>query len=645
MRTRTAVPVAFVAAVVVAAVAAPLIAGQDVEAPSRELAAQLYQKPGYSPYAGRNFPTRVFWGDTHLHTALSLDGAAVGCRTGPDVAYRFARGEEVVTSTGQAVKLSRPLDFLVVSDHAEGFGAMGEIVKGNPELMRDPTLRRWHDLIAQGGDSAFQALMEIVGPGGALSDSSQMPDALEDQAFVRSMWEPYIQAAERFNEPGKFTAFIGYEWTSMPDGDNLHRVVVFRDGADKAARTMPLSALESANVEDLWKVLDAYEQQTGGRVLAIPHNPNVSGGRMFALADFVGNPLTREYAEKRARWEPLMEATQQKGDSESHPVLSPADEFASYEKWDKMNLGATKKHENAWLEAEYARAALKNGLKLEAELGANPFKFGMIGSTDSHVGISAVEEENFFGKMTNYEPSAHRAEHVAYKLEGEQIQGADLSASGYAGVWATENTREAIWDAMKRKEVYASTGPRMTVRFFGGWEFEPADALNRLPAAAGYAKGVPMGGDLRTAPAGKVPTFLVAAAKDPMGANLDRYQIVKGWLDAQGQLHEKVYDVVWSDAAKRKVDARTGKVPAVGSTVDVANASWTNTIGAPELIAVWKDPDFDPAERAFYYGRVIEIPTPRWTAYDAKYYGLELGPEIAMTTQERAYTSPIWYTP
>jgi hypothetical protein len=644
MKTRTARRLAAAAATAVA-LAAPLAAGQDVEAPSKELAAQLYQKPGYSPYAGRNFPTRVFWGDTHLHTALSLDGAAVGCRTGPDVAYRFARGEEVVTSTGQAVKLSRPLDFLVVSDHAEGFGAMGEIVKGNPDLMRDPTLRRWHDLIAQGGDSAFQALMEIVGPGGALSDSSQMPDALEDQAFVRSMWEPYIQAAERFNEPGKFTAFIGYEWTSMPDGDNLHRVVVFRDGADKAARTMPLSALESANVEDLWKVLDAYEQQTGGRVLAIPHNPNVSGGRMFALADFVGNPLTREYAEKRARWEPLMEATQQKGDSESHPVLSPADEFASYEKWDKMNLGATKKHQESWLEAEYARAALKNGLKLEADLGANPFKFGMIGSTDSHVGVSAVEEENFFGKMTNYEPSAHRAEHVAYKLEGEQIQGADLSASGYAGVWATENTREAIWDAMKRKEVYASTGPRMTVRFFGGWEFEPADAQNRLPAAIGYAKGVPMGGDLRAAPAGKVPTFLVAAAKDPMGANLDRYQIVKGWLDAQGQLHEKVYDVVWSDAAKRKVDAKTGKVPAVGSTVDVANASWTNTIGDPELIAVWRDPDFDPAERAFYYGRVIEIPTPRWTAYDAKYYGLELGPEIAMTTQERAYTSPIWYTP
>jgi hypothetical protein len=645
MKTRTARRLVAAAAAAAVALAAPLSAEQDVEAPSKDLAAQLYQKPGYSPYAGRSFPTRVFWGDTHLHTALSLDGAAVGCRTGPDVAYRFARGEEIVTSTGQAVKLSRPLDFLVVSDHAEGFGAMGEIVKGNPELMRDPTLRRWHDLINAGGDSAFKALMEIVGPGGALSDSSQMPDALEDVNFVRSMWEPYIQAAERFNEPGKFTAFIGYEWTSMPDGDNLHRVVVFRDGADKAVRTVPLSALESANVEDLWKVLDAYEQETGGRVLAIPHNPNVSGGRMFALADFVGNPLTREYAEKRARWEPLMEATQQKGDSESHPVLSPADEFASYEKWDKMNLGASKKHQDAWLEAEYARAALKNGLKLESELGVNPFKFGMIGSTDSHVGISAVEEENFFGKMTNYEPSPHRAEHVAYKLEGEQIQGADLSASGYAGVWATENTREAIWDAMKRKEVYASTGPRMTVRFFGGWEFEAADARNRLPAAVGYAKGVPMGGDLRTAPKGKVPTFLVAAAKDPMGANLDRYQIIKGWLDADGKLHEKVYDVVWSDAAKRKVDPKTGKVPAVGSTVDVANASWTNTIGDPELIAVWKDPEFDPAERAFYYGRVIEIPTPRWTAYDAKYYGLELGPEIAMTTQERAYTSPIWYTP
>jgi hypothetical protein len=547
----------------------------------------------------------------------------------------------VTTSSGQPARLSRPLDFLVVSDHAEAFGSMVELMKSNPALLANPAIKRWHDMIKQGGDPAFKAALELID---CVSDTSKMPAEFKDPEFIRSVWDPYVKTADRFNEPGKFTAFIGYEWTSQPEGDNLHRVVIFRDAADKALQTVPFSALDSQNVEDLWKILAAYEEKTGGRVLAIPHNGNVSGGRMFALVDFLGNPLTRKYAETRARWEPLLETTQPKGDSESHPFLSPTDEFAGYEKWDKFNLGSTKLHQDSMFEFEYSRAALKNGLMLEEKLGLNPFKFGMIGSTDSHVGISAVEEDNNFSKAPPYEPNPHRAMHPMLTLGDKQYMGYELAASGYAAVWAMENTRESIWDAMKRKEVYATTGSRMTVRFFGGWDFDAKDATTRNPAVPGYSKGVPMGGDLRDAAAGKSPTFLVAALKDPIGANLDRIQIIKGWLDAKGQVHEKVYDVVWADADRRKPGA-DGKLPPVGSTVDVANASWTNTIGDPELITAWKDPSFDAAQRAFYYARVIEIPTPRWTAYDAKRFGITLPKEVPMTTQERAYTSPIWYTP
>ena len=616
--------------------------GSDAGRLDAATAEKVFKKPGYSPYAGRNFPTRPFFGDTHLHTAISLDAGAVGCRVTPADAYRFARGEEVTTSTGQPARLSRPLDFLVVSDHSEAFGSMVAVMKNDPLLMANPQIKRLKDMIDEGGDTALKAAWELIG---MVSDSAKMPAEFKDPGFIRTIWEPYVKTAEQFNEPGKFTAFIGYEWTSMPQGDNLHRVVIFRDSADKAVRTLPFSAIQSENVEDLWKVLAAYEESTGGRVLAIPHNGNISGGRMFALVDFMGNPLTRKYGETRARWEPLVEATQQKGDGESHKFLSPTDEFASYEPWDKMNLNAVKLHDDAWFQAEYARAALKNGLKLEQTLGANPFKFGMIGSTDSHTGISAVEEDNFFAKGPPYEPSADRTNHVFTKLGEKRVMSWELAASGYAAVWATENSREAIWDAMKRKEVYATTGSRMLVRFFGGWDFGAKDALTRNPGIVGYTKGVPMGGELSQGPAGKAPTFLVGALKDPIGANLDRIQIVKGWLDAKGQVQEKVYDVVWGDADKRKADPKTGKLPPVGSTVDVPNAVWTNTIGDPELIAVWKDPNFDPALRAFYYARVIEIPTPRWTAYDAKHYSIKLPPEVPMTTQERAYTSPIWYSP
>jgi hypothetical protein len=387
----------------------------------------------------------------------------------------------------------------------------------------------------------------------------------------------------------------------------------------------------------------AYEEKSGGDVLAIAHNGNLSNGRMFPVIEsFTGKPVDREYAEGRVRWEPLYEATQIKGDGETHPFLSPNDEFAGFERWDKGNLDLSEAKRPEMLEFEYVRAALKNGLRLERDLGANPYKFGLVGSTDAHTGLAAVEEENFFGKTSSSEPSPTRAMHPFAQNAGRTIMGWEQTSSGYAAVWATENTREALFDAMERRETYATTGPRMVVRFFGGWDFEATDAQTRSPGAVGYAKGVPMGGDLREAPAGKAPAFLVAALKDPIGANLDRIQVVKGWLDGDGRVQEKVYDIAWSDGRQPGTD---GKLPAVGSTVDVANATWTNTIGDPELIAVWTDPDFDPALRAFYYARVIEIPTPRWTAYDAKRFGVTMPPEAPMTTQERAYTSPIWYTP
>jgi Protein of unknown function (DUF3604) len=389
--------------------------------------------------------------------------------------------------------------------------------------------------------------------------------------------------------------------------------------------------------------MQAWQDKTGGSLLAIPHNGNISNGLMFRVETYNGGPLTRDWAATRAKWEPVYETTQIKGDGESHPSLSPNDEMAGYETWDKGNLTLTPKTPGM-IEYEYSRQALKNGLKIEQQLGVNPFKFGMIGSTDAHTSLAAIEEENFFGKHSGVEPNPERVKDVVMTFGGKSLMAWEQASSGFAGVWATENTRESLWDAMKRKEVYATTGPRMVVRFFGGWDFVAKDARTRDPAEAGYSKGVPMGGDLRQAPAGKAPTFLVAALKDPLSGNLDRIQIIKGWLDKTGTVRERIYDVVWADAARRKPNA-AGKLPRVGNTVDVANATWSNSIGDPELITVWRDPAFDPSVRAFYYARVIEIPTPRWTAYEAKRFGIQMAKEIPMITQERAYTSPIWYTP
>lgn len=615
-------------------------------APEAKSIETAFPQAPYSPYAGRNFPVRPFFGDTHLHTAFSMDAGAFGATLGPVDAYRFARGEEVVSSSGQRAKLSRPLDFLVVADHSDNMGFFPAMMSGNPTILKNSTGKRWYDMIRAG--SGNKAAMEIIV---AFSQGTFPTDIMffPGTEGYGNAWKQTIDAAEQFNDPGRFTAFIGYEWTSNTGGNNLHRNVIFRDDASFARQVEPFTVYPpygSDNPVHLWEWMQAFEDKTGGDVLAIAHNGNLSNGRMFPTVEAFGDRIDRDYMETRAKWERLYEVTQTKGTGEAHPFLSPNDEFSNFELWDKGNLDGSVAKTNEMLQYEYARAALKNGLMLEAKRGANPYKFGLIGSSDAHTGLSAMAEENFFGKTTPQEPSAERSSAVFVRnaATGVTIMDWEVSASGYAAVWATDNTREAIFDAMERREAYATTGTRMIVRFFGGWDFQDSDALSRHPAHRGYTGGVPMGGDLSDAPDGKSPTFLVAALKDPIGANLDRIQIVKGWMDSRGALHEKVYEVVWADAEKRAAGA-DGRVPPVGNTVDVANATWTNTIGAPELITVWKDPDFDPDERAFYYARVLEIPTPRWTAHDAKFFGTQPLDDATMFLQERGYTSPIWYTP
>jgi hypothetical protein len=463
--------------------------------------------------------------------------------------------------------------------------------------------------------------------------------------MMQAVWAKVVENADKYYLPGRFTTFHGFEWTSHPNGNNMHRVVIFRDGTDRTSQVLPFSQYDSDDAEDLWEYMAAYEEKTGGRVLAAPHNANLSNGYMFDTKTYSGRRLTREYAETRMRFEPIAEVTQQKGDGEAHPFLSPDDEFADFETMDAGNIDGTVAKTNDMLSREYARGALKEGLRQEEKLGANPFKFGMIGSSDNHTALPTTREENNFSKASFVEPSPDRAEHplVAGAKPELSIMEYDVGASGLAAVWARENTREAIWDAMERKEVYATSGTRLKVRVFGGWDFA-ADEVHRPDfARIGYARGVPMGGDLSDAPNGKAPSFMIRALRDADGANLDRAQVIKGWIDRQGEVHERIYDIVVSDGRVIGDDGRAHEP--VGTTVDLADASYSNTIGDPVMAGHWIDPDFDPSQSAFYYVRVIEIPTPRWTAYDAKFFDIEMPPEAAMTVQDRAYTSPIWYTP
>jgi hypothetical protein len=598
------------------------------------------KKSGYSPYPEVTFPNRVYFGDTHLHTTYSADAGMIGNTLGPEEAYRFAKGQSVKSSTGVQARLARPLDFLVVADHAENLGLAPLLMARDPGLMGTEFGKELRKRVDAGDlPGAWDYWSKAKASG-------KDPLAGQDQIY-RTAWQKITEAAEKHNEPGRFTAFIGFEWTSTYARNNLHRNVIFRGGKRNADTIIPFSSYDSVDPEDLWKWMAAYEQKTDEKLLAIPHNGNLSNGLMFDEVTLRSKkPLDRDYAQRRARWEPLYEVTQMKGTGEAHPMLSPRDEFANFEIWDKGQLGPAPKTPDM-LPREYARAALKGGMAYEAKLGINPFKFGMIGSTDAHTSLATTTEDNFFGKVAAVEPSADpiRFDEVIGGIGGTPdiaIYARQTSASGLAAVWSRDNTREALWDAMARREVYGTTGTRLVVRVFGGYDFIARDIERSDFAANGYAKGVPMGGDLKAAPAGKAPSFLVVARRDADGANLDRIQMVKGWLDTKGVPQEKVYDVAWSGNRKPGKD---GKLPPVGNTVNVPDASYTNSIGAPYLAAHWKDPSFDPKLRAFYYVRVLEIPTPRWTTFDAKFFKVALPKDVPASIQERAYTSPIWYTP
>lgn len=593
----------------------------------------------YSPYVEDDYPNRVYFGDTHLHTSYSTDAGMIANTLGPIEAYRFAKGEVVTSSTGLKTRLQRPLDFLVIADHAESLGLAPMIAESNERLLQTEVGKKLYDLVNAGKNVAAYGLWSKT----RQTDGDPLADL---QDVVKSFWERQTSTAEQFNNPGKFTALIGFEWTSMPQGNNLHRVVIFRDNKQKADQQLPITSYDTLDPEILWSWMADYEQRTGGQILAIPHNGNLSNGLMFDSVTLNGKALDRNYAKRRARWEPLYEVTQMKGDGEAHPLLSPTDEFADFETWDKGSFGSQAKTVDM-MPREYARAGLKSGLAWEQKLGVNPFKFGMIGSTDSHTSLATATEDNYFGKVSVMEPEV-RAKQMLTAITGRtgepEVQNLvwQTSAAGLAAVWARENTREALWDAMARKEVYATTGTRIRLRLFAGWNFHASDLDRPGFAKYGYANGVPMGGDLN-AGGGASPTFLIQVLRDPDGANLDRIQIVKGWMNADGNTQERIYDVAVSDG--RKIDANGRCSTPVGNTVDTVGPSYRNSIGEPQLMAFWKDPDFDPSQHAFYYVRVLEIPTPRWTLYDAARLGTIIPAEAPHTIQERAYSSPVWHTP
>jgi hypothetical protein len=616
--------------------------------PGEDQLSELYTGKAYSPFAGRTFPERPLWGDSHLHTSLSFDAGAFGNRLGPRVAYRFARGEEVVSSTGQPLRLARALDWLAITDHSDGMGFTDDALAASPFVTNYEQGARWSKGFRAGGQEAVNATLDMIQ---TFSQGKMDPEMFANYSpgsrRYATLWDEVINNAEEFNDPGQFTAFIAFEWTSLVKGANMHRNVIFRDNADRARQVVPYTTVPpigSADPLDLYKYLENYEARTNGAIMALAHNGNLSNGIMFPVdRQYTGKRIDKFYVEQRAKWERIYEITQIKGDGETHPFLSPDDEFADYGTWDVGNLDLSEAKTDDMLAGEYAREALKNGLVLEKKLGTNPYKFGFTGGTDSHTSLSTAEEGNFFGKHAGYEPSPERLTHPFVQTENGEIFAWQMVAAGITAVWAHENTRASIFDAMDRKELYGTTGPRITVRFFGGWNYTEADINSREPAFRGYEKGVPMGADLsKPAEDATAPSFMVYALRDPIGANLDRIQIVKGWLDSDGETHEKVYNVAWSDGRKLGDD---GRLPAVGNTVELASATWANTIGASELATVWTDPDFNPADSAFYYARVLEIPTPPWYAYDAFRFGSDIPEDAPTSQQERAYTSPIWYTP
>ena len=593
----------------------------------------------YSPFVDREYPDQVLFGDTHSHTNLSFDAGLVGTSLDVDAAFRFARGETVRSNSGQPVQLVRPLDFLVITDHAELIGLAPQIQSSAPELLADPWGKWVHERFNSGQEGRMEAFGSILEAG------TSGINPMSSNEAGRSIWIDFVEKTDTYNDPGRFTAMSGFEWSSSPDGNNLHRVVIFRGGAENTSRTVPFDMFDSPDPEDLWKYMARYEEAVGGQVFAIPHNGNLSNGLMFSDETLGGKRLDSDYAERRMRWEPLIEVAQMKGDGEAHPLLSPDDEFADFETWDVSNIDGSAGKTEEMLPFEYARSALKLGLELGEKLGANPYKFGMSAASDTHTGLSTTREDNYFGKYMHTEPSAdrHNDEVIPADDPALRILTSEESAAGLTAVWARENTRGDIFDSMRRKEVYGTTGTRIRVRVFGGWEFTPEDVPARDFVDRGYRNGVPMGGDLINAPDGAAPSFIIRALRDPDGANLDRVQIVKGWLDDDGESQERIYDVAVSDGRQIDSDGRAREL--VGSTVDVAQATFSNTIGNAILSAHWQDPDFDADESAFYYVRVLEIPTPRWTTHDAAFFDIDLPDNVPTTIQDRAYTSPIWYTP
>jgi hypothetical protein len=618
-----------------------LVSGQLFASPYDVVVTEedVKQAPVYSPHVGRAYPDNIFFGDTHFHTNLSFDAGLVGTRLDAHAGFRFARGEEVNSNTGQRVQLIRPLDFLAITDHAELIGLAPMLQSSDPLLLADPWGKWAHEQFNAGQEGRMALFAEII----RLS-TVEGTNPFSNDAAARNIWQRFVELADTYNEPGRFTTLTGFEWSSTPKGDNLHRVVMFADGADRTSQIVPFSMFDSDDPEDLWRFLANYEDSTGGRAISPAHNGNVSNGLMFDGKDFKGKKIDRAYAELRMRFEQLYEVTQIKGDGEAHPFLSPDDEFADYENWDVGNLAGTAPKEDWMLQYEYARSALKLGLKIGQDIGVNPYKFGLFGTTDTHTALATSREENYFGKYQHTEPSPerHNREVIPAEDPALRIMTSQEVASGLMAVWARENTRRDLFDAMKRKEVYATTGTRIRVRVFAGWDFVAEDLDTPDFVAKGYRHGVPMGGDLKKAPEGKAPAFMIRAVRDPDWANLDRIQVIKGWVDKKGEMHERICDVALSDGRVAGADGRSREP--VGNTVNVETARFTNTIGAAMLSAHWIDPEFDPDVSAFYYVRVLEIPTPRWTTYDAAFYGIELPENVPATIQDRAYTSPIWYT-
>ena len=603
----------------------------------------------YSPMANAAHATNVYWGDSHLHTGLSLDAGLFGNTLGPDDAYRLARGGKVIATSGSPVQLARPLDWLIVTDHTDLMGIATDIKKGTPNILANATARSWHEGFREGGAAAAAATFDLIKSFSQMTLPKQIvSDYSPGSEVFGTVWSEIVNSAEKHNEPGLFTAFIGFEWTSVPQGFNLHRNVILRDNAEMALKIQPPTTqppLGSTDPKSLYQWLEKYEGEFGGQAFAFAHNGNLSNGWMFPTqGTYHGGVVDEEYVTQRAKWEPHYEITQIKGDGEAHPYLSPEDEFADYETWDVGNLDISQLKTPEMYKGEYAREALKQGLVLEARFGTNPYKFGVGGATDSHTSLATADENNFFGKATTVEPSKTRASQPFISSKLGTIEGYALVASGYTGIWAHENSRAALFDAMERKETYGTTGPRMEVRFFGGWDFNSSDVDKNNAVDIGYAKGVPMGGDLTAQGDSKqAPSFMVAAMRDPLSGNLDRVQIIKGWLDSKGEVHERVYDVAVSGG--RKIDGNGRAKEVVGNTVDLETATWSNSIGATQLSTVWTDPHFDAAESSFYYVRVLEIPTPRWIVYDKVRLGADLPAEAELIGQERAYTSPIWYSP